>query len=69
MNAKGRLGTKVVRAVQSPSNPGRWLATLACGHKEWVMRDRKPRRVLCGVCIAVERDGAGLFGANVGEAQ
>lgn len=41
---------QIVQSTQSPMNPKRWLATLACGHEQWISRSRRPAAGATVVC-------------------
>lgn len=45
----------VVHVAQSPMNPKRWCATLACNHEVWMTAAKRPMRkaLPCSVCKAV----------------
>lgn len=46
------MSQPVTRITQSPMNPTRWVADLACGHETWITRKARPTatRLSCPQC-------------------
>jgi len=41
----------VVSAARSPMNRKNWLCELSCGHEIWEHATRKPKAVVCRLCV------------------